>query len=100
MPRRLLWRRSITAVGIYSSVALGLLGTVVATRELHSARTFGDFATVIFATGFFQALFDLTVEEALVKYGFRYVTRGDWGRLRRLFQSAFVFKLVGAAIGG
>jgi O-antigen/teichoic acid export membrane protein len=100
MPRRLLWRRSITAVGIYSSVALGLLGTVVATRELHSARRFGDFATVIFATGFFQALFDLTVEEALVKWGFRYVTREDWGRLRRLFQSAFVFKLVGAAIGG
>ena len=41
-----------------------------------------------------------TVEEALVKWGFRYVTREDWGRLRRLFQSAFVFKLVGAGIGG
>src|SRR5919201_375161 len=98
MPRRLLWRRSITAVGIYSSVVLGFLGTVVATRELHSARRFGDYATVIFATGFFQSLFDLTVEEALVKYGFRYVTREDWGRLRRLFASALRFKLVGAAV--
>ena len=97
--RRLLLRRSITAVGIYSSVVLGFLGTVAATRELHSARLFGDFATVIFATGFFQSLFDLTVEEVVVKYGFRFSTREDWGRLRRLFESALAFKLVGAALG-
>ena len=32
--RRLLWRRSATAVGLYTSVALGLLGAVVAAREL------------------------------------------------------------------
>ena len=49
----------------------------MATRELHSTRLFGDYATVIFATGFLQSLFDLTVEEALVKYGFRYSTAGD-----------------------
>ena len=36
--RRLLVRRSLTAVGIYSSVALGFLGTVVATRELSPRR--------------------------------------------------------------
>ncbi len=77
--RRLFVRRSLTAVGIYSSVVLGFLGTVVATREFALARTFGDYATVIFATGFFQSLFDLTVEEALVKYGFRYVARGGLG---------------------
>ena len=61
--RRLLVRRSLTAVGIYSSVILGFLGTVVATREFNSTRIFGDYATVIFATGFLQSLFDLTVEE-------------------------------------
>ena len=94
MPR-LIVRRSLTAVGIYSSVVLGFLGTVVATRELHSARHFGDFATVLFATGFLQSFFDLTVEEALVKYGFRYISREDWGRLRRLFSSALRFKLAG-----
>ena len=97
--RRLLVRRSVTAVGIYSSVLLGFLGTVLASRELPSVRTFGDYATVVFATGFFQSFFDLTVEEALVKYGFRYVTREDWGRLRRLFASAFRFKLAGSAVG-
>ena len=69
--RRLLVRRSVTAVGIYASVVLGFLGTVVATQEFHSTRRFGDYATVIFATSFVQSLFDLTVEEALVKFGFR-----------------------------
>ncbi len=97
--RRLVIRRSLAGVGIYSSVALGFLGTVVATHELHSRRTFGDYATVIFATGLMQSLFDLTVEEAVVKYGFRYVTREDWGRLRRLFASALRFKLSGSLLG-
>jgi O-antigen/teichoic acid export membrane protein len=96
---RLFVRRSATAVGIYLSVALGFLATVVAGRAM-SPHRFGDYATIVFATGFFQALFDLTVEEALVKYGFRYVAREDWGRLRRLFQSAFAFKLAGSTLGG
>ena len=96
---RLFVRRSATAVGIYLSVVLGFLATVIAGREMLS-QAFGDYATVVFATGFFQALFDLTVEEALVKYGFRYVAREDWGRLRKLFQSAFAFKLVGSTLGG
>ena len=65
MPR-LFVRRSLTAVGIYSSVALGYLTTVAASRELHSTRAFGDYATDIFTTGFLQSFFDLTVEEALV----------------------------------
>ena len=98
--RRLFVRRSLTAVGIYSSVVLGFLGTVVATNEFHSTRVFGDYATVIFATAFLQSLFDLTVEEALVKYGFRYSTREDWGRFRQLFASALWFKVAGALVGG
>jgi O-antigen/teichoic acid export membrane protein len=96
--RRLLVRRSATAVGIYASVVLGFLATVVATRELDPQR-FGDYATVIFATGFFQSLFDLTVEEALVKYGFRYSAREDWGRMRGLFKNALWFKLLGSSVG-
>jgi O-antigen/teichoic acid export membrane protein len=98
MPR-LFVRRSLTAVGIYSSVALGYLATVLASRELHSTRAFGDYATVIFTTGFLQSFFDLTVEEALVKYGFRYVTREDWGRLRALFRSALWVKFAGSMLG-
>ena len=61
---------------------------------------FGDYATVIYATSFFQSFFDLTVEEALVKYGFRFVTREDWGRLGALYRGAFWFKVVGSVVGG
>src|SRR5262249_4486414 len=64
------------------------------------ACAFGDYATVMFATALLQSFFDLTVEEALVKYGFRYVTREDWGRLRRLFSSALRLKVTGSVLGG
>jgi O-antigen/teichoic acid export membrane protein len=95
---RLLVRRSLTAVGIYSSVVLGFLATVVAARRLGS-EVFGLYTIVMAASGFFQILLDLTVEEAVVKYGFRYVARQDWGRLRELYRSALVVKVTGAAIG-
>jgi len=94
MRSRLFWRRSAAAAGIYSSAALGFLGTVVA-AHLFSRDTLGRYALVLAATGFFQSLLDLTIEEALIKFGFRYVTREDWGRLRRLFASALGVKLVG-----
>src|SRR3954453_9100097 len=97
MPR-LFVRRSMTAVGIYSSVALGFAATVVAARELQP-ELFGDYATILFAVSLFQSFFYLTVEEAMVKYGFRYIAREDWRRLRRLFQGAVAFKVTGGVIG-
>src|SRR5690348_13402527 len=97
MQSRLFWRRTAAAAGIYSSAVLGFLGTVVA-LHVFSRHTFGLYALVLAATGFFQSLLDVTVEEALVKFGFRYVTREDWGRLRRLFRSAVVFKVTGGLL--
>lgn len=97
MGSRLLWRRSATAVGLYASTALGILGTIVAARQLDISE-FGVFATVTASVGFFQVLLDLTVEESLTKYGFRYVTNSDWGRLRRLFTLAFKLKLAGGLV--
>ena len=97
MSSRALRRRSLTAVWIYAAVACGILGTVVAARILGIAG-FGVFATAMAAVGFFQVLLDLTVEESLTKYGFRYVAAGDWGRLRRLFRQMLVLKLVGGAL--
>ena len=97
MRSRLFWRRSAAAAGIYSSAVLGFLGTVLA-LHLFSRHTFGLYALVLAATGFFQSLLDVTVEEALVKFGFRYVTREDWGRLRRLFTSAVAFKVTGGLL--
>jgi O-antigen/teichoic acid export membrane protein len=95
--RSLLWRRSATAAGIYGATALGFFVTVVATRVLGTAG-YALFAVVVASTGFFQLLLDLTVEEALVKFGFRYVQADDWGRLRRLFRLALAFKLAGGAL--
>jgi O-antigen/teichoic acid export membrane protein len=97
MRSRLFLRRSAAAAGIYSSAVLGFLATVVAAHRF-STTTFGLYALVIAATGFFQSLLDLTVEEALVKYGFRYAAREDWGRLRALFRGALLFKLAGAVL--
>jgi O-antigen/teichoic acid export membrane protein len=96
---RLLVRRSLTAVGIYSSVALGFAATVVAAHIFHSQHRFGDYAAVMAATALSQSFFDLTVEEAIVKYGFRYVASTKWGRFRGLFRSALWFKLAGSLLG-
>ena len=95
----LLWRRIATAVGLYSAMALGVLATIVAARSF-SLRDFGLYATVLAATGFFQALLDLTVEDSLTKYGFRYSTAEQWGRLRRLFRRALELKLAGGLLAG
>jgi O-antigen/teichoic acid export membrane protein len=92
------WRRSSTAAGIYLSVLLGFLGTIVAVREL-GIHDFGLLSLVLAAAGFFQLFADLTVEEAVVKYGFRYAAREDWARLRRLFRVGLELKLAGGALG-
>lgn len=97
MRSRLFWRRSAAAAGTYASAALGFGATVVA-LHVFSTETFGRYALVLAATAFFQSLLDLTVEEALVKFGFRFTTREDWGRLRRLFAGAIAFKLVGGVL--
>jgi len=89
-------RRSTTAVGVYAATILGVGTTVAATRILGDG--FAAFAVVFSIVGFFQMLLDLTVDEALIKYGFRYVTGEDWGRLRRLFEVALGFKLVGGVL--
>lgn len=97
MRSRLLWRRSGAAAGLYLSVAFGLAGTIVAANEL-GIRSFGVFAFALATASFFQMLLDLTVEDSLTKYGFRYVERREFGRLRRLFQVAVRIKLGGGAL--
>src|SRR5262249_39674543 len=94
---RVIWRRSATAIGTYAAAGLGFLTTVVATREL-GLHDYAEFAAVVAATAFFQTLLDLTIEEALVKFGFRYVEGERWGRLRRLFEVAVGFKLAGGLL--
>ena len=70
---------------------------MVAAREL-GKHDFGYYATVVAAAGLFESLLDLTVEESLTKFGFRYIAAEDWGRLRRLFAIAIRFKAIGALL--
>ncbi len=97
MRSRLLWRRTAASLGTYLAVALGILATVVAAHLLGKVG-FGIYSTALVATAFFQTLLDLTVEESLTKYGFAYVTREQWGRLRRLFGRALRLKLGGGLL--
>jgi O-antigen/teichoic acid export membrane protein len=97
MASRVFWRRSATAAWVYGSVVLGFLGTVVATRVL-GLQDYGVYATALVAVGFFQVLLDLTVEEPLTKFGFRYVVGEEWGKLRRLFVRALQLKAAGGVL--
>ena len=99
MADSVLRRRIGAAAGSYASIVLGFLGTIVA-AHIFSTTGLGLYAIVIAATAFFQTFLDLTIEEALIKYGFRYIAREDWGRLRRLFRRTFVFKATGAVLAG
>jgi O-antigen/teichoic acid export membrane protein len=97
MRSRLLRRRFATAVGTYLSVAFGVIGTLVAARVL-GPQQFGVYSIVLVATSFFQVLLDVTVEEALVKFGFRYTANEDWGRLQRLFRRVIRLKAIGVVL--
>jgi O-antigen/teichoic acid export membrane protein len=94
----MLRRRSSTAVAVYASAVVGFLGTVVAVREL-GIYDFGRLSLVLAASGFFQVFADLTAEEAVVKYGFRYAAREDWGRFQRVFRVGLALKTGGGVLG-
>jgi len=49
---------------------------------------------------FVSLLLELTSDEALVKFGFRYSTRGDWGRFHRIIRLAFSFEAAAALFSG
>src|SRR5947209_10692870 len=99
MGSRLFWRRSATALGIYGSTALGIIGSLVVLRVLGPDRA-GRFSLVVGTAAFFQLLLELTSDEALVKYGFRYAAREDWGRFHRLVRLTFSFELVASLVAG
>jgi O-antigen/teichoic acid export membrane protein len=92
-------RRLITAAGTYTAAALGILGTLVVFRVL-GPREAGQFSIVIGVVQFLSLLIDLTADEALVKYGFRYATQEDWGRFHRAFRVTFAFEATTAIAAG
>ncbi len=99
MRQRLVRRRVATALGSYGSTAFGIVGTVVAARVL-GRDDFGRMTLVLGTVALFQLLLDLTSEEALVKYGFRFAEREDWARFRRLLAAALTVKTLSALVAG
>ena len=97
MASRDIRRRTVTAAALYGGTAAGILGTLIAVRVL-GPEQFGVFTLALAAASFVQLLLDTTVEEALVKYGFRYTETGDWGRLRGLFRAGLAIKWGGGAL--
>jgi O-antigen/teichoic acid export membrane protein len=90
-------RRSGAAIGIYASAGLGIAGSLVVFRVLGPTDA-GRFSIVIGAVSFFSLLVDLTSDEALVKYGFRYAAQDDWGRFHQVVRLTFSFEFAAALL--
>jgi O-antigen/teichoic acid export membrane protein len=97
MASRDIRRRVVTAAALYGGTAAGILGTLIAVRVLGPDQ-FGLFTIALTAAAFVQLLLDTTVEEAVVKYGIRYASTDDWGRLRGLFRVGIAIKWGGGAL--
>lgn len=95
---RALGRRVATvAPGMWLATAFGFGGTVVAARGL-GVEGYGAVVLAISIVGATAALLDVSLEGAVVHYGFQAVADGDPGRLRALLRGALaVDVLVGAA---
>ena len=79
MSSRVLRRRSATAAWIYVAVACGIVGIDRRRARPRARATSACSRPHSSAVGFFQTLLDLTVEESLTKYGFRYVAGAGLG---------------------
>ena len=60
----------------------------------------GRFSIVIGVVQFLSLLIELTADEALVKFGFRYATQGDWGRFHRVVRATFAFEAATSIAAG
>jgi O-antigen/teichoic acid export membrane protein len=92
-------RRIATAGGVYASAVLGVIGTLVVFRVLGPYDA-GRFSIVIGVVQFLSLLIELTADEALVKYGFRYATQQDWGRFHRAVRVTFTVEAVTSIAAG
>jgi O-antigen/teichoic acid export membrane protein len=93
-----LTRRRVAAfAGVYASVALGVVASLVVLRVLGPVRA-GRFTIVIGAADFLALIVWLTSDDALVKYGFRYAAANDWGRFHRLVRVAFTCEFAASLV--
>ena len=92
-------RSSVTAGGMYAATVLGILGSIIVLRVLRPDGA-GRFSLAVGTAAFFQLLLELTSDEALIKYGFRYAEHGDWGKFHRLVGLMFRFEFFASLVAG
>jgi O-antigen/teichoic acid export membrane protein len=90
-------RRLVAFAGVYASVGLGVLASLVVLRVLGPVRA-GRFTIVIGAADFLALVVWLTSDDALVKFGFRYAAANDWGRFHRLVRVAFACEVAASLV--
>ena len=90
-------RRLAAFAGVYGSVVLGVLASLVALRILGPVKG-GRYTIVIGVVDFLATLVWLTSADALIKFGFRYAAAGDWGRFHRLIRLAFAGEIAAAFV--
>jgi O-antigen/teichoic acid export membrane protein len=88
-------RRLAAFAGVYGSVILGVLASLVALRVLGPTGG-GRFTIVVGLVDFLALLVWLTSDDVLVKYGFRYAAAKEWGRFHRLVRLAFACEVAAA----
>jgi O-antigen/teichoic acid export membrane protein len=93
------WRRTRhAAVAIWLGTGLAFAGTVVMARGLGVER-YGAVVLAVSVVSVVASLLDLTLEEAVVHYGFRALTDGDPNGVRSLLRMAlFVDICIGLAV--
>ncbi|MFL5929561.1 MAG: lipopolysaccharide biosynthesis protein [Gaiellaceae bacterium] len=89
----------MTAGGMYGATALGIVGSLVALRVLEPDGA-GRFSLAVGTAAFFQLLLELTSDEALIKFGFRYSEQAEWGKFHRLVGLMFRFELFASLAAG
>jgi O-antigen/teichoic acid export membrane protein len=95
------WSRTRrTSLLLWASVSLTFLATLIAARSLGPAG-YGQVALALAAVGFLATMLDLSLEDAVVHYGARYLSAGDTSGLRLLLRRSFKLDLgVGIAVAG
>jgi O-antigen/teichoic acid export membrane protein len=98
MPSLGLNRRRLAAfAGVYGSVILGVLASLVALRILGPLKG-GRYTIVIGVVDFLATLVWLTSADALIKFGFRYAASEDWGRFHRLIRLSLAGEVAAALL--
>jgi O-antigen/teichoic acid export membrane protein len=90
-------RRLAAFAGVYGSVVLGVLASLVVLRILGPIRG-GRYTIVIGVVDFLATLVWLTSADALIKFGFRYAAAEDWGRFHRLIRLALAGEVAAALV--